>query len=251
MLLVDNASTDGTPELVRRHLPWVEVVELPENRAAVARNVGVERARTPYVAFADDDSWWAPGALDRAADLFDRHPRLAVVAGAVLVGDAETLDPTSALMQRSPLPPEPDLPGTPVLGFIACGAVVRREAFLAVGGFDDVVEIFGEEERVALDLAATGWGQAYVAHVVAHHHPSPSRQSALAREARVTRNRLLTAVMRRPWPVVGREVSAALRSRGGRRGVLDAVPRLPLAIRRRHVVPASVEARLCLLEAPG
>jgi glycosyltransferase involved in cell wall biosynthesis len=136
VILVDNGSSDGTPELVRRHFPDVEVVELATNRGSVARNVGVERARTPYVAFADDDSWWAPGALAHAATLFDQHPRLAVLAGRTLVGPRQQPDPICELMAGSPLGRAADLPGPSVLGFLACGAVVRRDAYLAAGGFD-------------------------------------------------------------------------------------------------------------------
>src|SRR5918911_3792446 len=68
IVVVDNASSDGTPEAVRRAFPSVRVIELVENVGAAARNVGVEAVETPYVAFSDDDSWWAPGALARAAE---------------------------------------------------------------------------------------------------------------------------------------------------------------------------------------
>lgn len=251
VVLVDNGSTDGTPELVRTHFPQVDVVALPANRGSVARNIGVERARTPYVAFADDDSWWAEGALARAARHFDRHPRLAVLGARVLVGEEERLDPTSAIMASSPLGLSPDLPGPSVLGFLACGAVVRAEPFLAAGGFDDLILFMGEEERLALDLASMGWGLAYVDDVVAHHHPSPARDS-VARRARAARNRLLTAVLRRPWPVVLRAVGQDLR--GGRAGWLalaEAVRVLPTALARRVVVPSAVESARRMLDDPS
>jgi GT2 family glycosyltransferase len=251
VVLVDNGSTDGTPELVRSHFPHVDVVALPVNRGSVARNIGVERTRTPYVAFADDDSWWAAGALARAARHLDRHPRLAVLGARILVGEEERLDPTSAIMASSPLGREPDLPGPSVLGFLACGAVVRAEAFVAAGGFDDLIVFMGEEERLALDLATLGGGLAYVDDVVAHHHPSPARDS-VARRARAARNRLLTAVLRRPWPVVLRAVGEDLR--GGRAGWLalaEAVRVLPTALARRAVVPAAVESARRMLEDPG
>ena len=242
VVLVDNGSHDGTPELVRRHFPHVEVVELPHNRGASARNVGVQLARTPYVAFADDDSWWADGALDRAADVLDAHPRLAVLAARILVGADEAPDPVCALMAGSPLPPEPDLPGPAVLGFLACGSVVRRDAFLAAGGFDEVVFFMGEEERLALDLVTLGWGLAYVDEVVAHHHPSPARDPQ-GRQVRSRRNELLTAVLRRPWSVVASTALQQLRSgRLGRRAVAEALPRLPLALRSRRTLPGDVEA---------
>ncbi|HET7399678.1 MAG TPA: glycosyltransferase [Intrasporangium sp.] len=247
VVLVDNGSTDGTPERVGERFPHVRVIRLPENRGAVARNVGVDAADTAYVAFADDDSWWAPGALTRAVSLFDAHPRLAVLAGRVLVGPDQRPDPVCALMAASPLGTDPDLPGPSVLGFLACGAVVRRAAYRQAGGFDDVVFFMGEEERLALDLAALGWGLAYVPDLVAHHHPSPSRNER-EREVRVARNRLLTAVLRRPLPVVAATLAATARSGDvGRAGVLAALPRLVPALRARRVVPPHVEAARRLL----
>jgi len=250
VILVDNGSRDGTPELVAAHFPHVDVVRLDDNHGSVARNIGVARARTPYVAFADDDSWWAPGALEQAADLLDEHPRLAVLAGRMLVGADERPDPICALMANSPLGRDDDLPGPSVLGFLACGAVVRRDAYLAAGGFDDVVFFMGEEERLALDLCTLGWGLAYVDRVVAHHHPSPSRDS-VERQARAARNRLLTMLMRRPWPVVLAALRDDLRAgRAGRMAVRQTLARLPRALRRRRRVPAHVEAARRLLDAP-
>ncbi|HET6561986.1 MAG TPA: glycosyltransferase [Marmoricola sp.] len=251
VILVDNGSRDGTPALVREHHPDVDVVELHANHGSTARNIGVERARTPYVAFADDDSWWAPGALGRAADVLDAHPRLAVLAARMLVGEEETPDTICAEMADSPLGQDADLPGPSVLGFLACGAVVRRDAYLSAGGFDDVVFFMGEEERLALDLAATGWGLAYVDDVVAHHHPSPVRDP-VARAARAARNELLTAVMRRPWPVVLRTAAAAARAGApGRSALRQALPVVPRALARRRRLPVSVEAaRRSLDRAP-
>ena len=248
VILVDNGSTDGTPERVAAAFPHVRVIALPENRGAVGRNVGVKAARTPYVAFADDDSWWAPGALDRAASCFEAHPRLGLLAARTVVGEDGELDPTSAEMAASPLPREPDLPGPSVLGFLACGAVVRRNAYLAAGGFDRVVQFAGEEERLALDLAALGWGLAYVDDVVMHHYPSTRRGSTRARETRVARNRVLTAVMRRPWPVVAATVNDAWTSGpAGPPAVLRALPRVPLALVARRRLPAPVEQQRRLL----
>lgn len=61
VVLVDNASTDGTVQVVRATHPEVTVLPLDRNQGAHGRTLGVARAGTPFVAFADDDSWWAPG----------------------------------------------------------------------------------------------------------------------------------------------------------------------------------------------
>jgi GT2 family glycosyltransferase len=247
IVVVDNASTDGTAELVRAHHPGVQVVGLRRNRGAAARTVGARLVDSPYVAFSDDDSWWAPGALSRAADLLDRHPRLAVLAARVLVGPEQRLDPVCAEMAHSPLGRAADLPGPSVLGFIACGAVVRRAAFLQVGGFHARLGVGGEEELLAVDLAVRGWGLAYVDEMVAFHHPSPSRDPSGRRRVQV-RNALWSAWLRRPVGGAARQTAhlaaLALHQPGASSGLLLALLGLPWVLRERRAVPRELEAAL-------
>jgi GT2 family glycosyltransferase len=245
VILVDNASTDDTVDAVRAAHPDVTVLAQARNLGAEGRTLGVARAGTPFVAFADDDSWWAPGDLARAVAILRAHPRLAVLNARILVGPEQRLDPLCAEMAASPLGTPPDLPGPALLGFIACGAIVRTEAFRAVGGFDPVVRFPGEEERLALDLTAAGWAIAYVDTVTVHHHPSPARHSPARRQAAVWRSRLLTAVMRLPAPDVARTVQKALAAGApGRAGIRSALPDLGAALRRRRVVPRRVLVEL-------
>jgi GT2 family glycosyltransferase len=241
VILVDNASTDGSAAAVRAAHPEVTIIELERNEGAHARTIGVARAGTPFVAFADDDSWWAPGDLARAVDVLRAYPRLAVLNARILVGPEERLDPICAQMARSALGTPPDLPGPSLLGFVACGALMRTEAFEAVDGFDPVVRFPGEEERLAVDLAAAGWAMAYVDSVTVHHHPSPRRHSPGRRQVAVWRSRVLTAVMRASAPdLVGLLGSAVRAGRPGVEGLLRAVPDLPAAVVRRRPIPPGV-----------
>jgi GT2 family glycosyltransferase len=250
IVVVDNGSTDGTSELVRAHCPGVQVVGLRRNHGAAARTIGARLVDSPYVAFSDDDSWWAPGALTRAAELLDRHPRLAVLAARVLVGPEERLDPVCREMAHSPLGQADDLPGPSVLGFIACGAVVRRSAFLQVGGFDARLGVGGEEELLSVDLAARGWGLAYVEEVVAYHHPSPTRDPSGRRRIQV-RNALWSAWLRRPLGGAARRTAhlaaLAMHQPGAWSGVLLAMLGLPWVLRERRPVPHELEAALRIL----
>ncbi|MGY1690978.1 glycosyltransferase family 2 protein [Geodermatophilus sp. SYSU D01105] len=248
VVLVDNASTDDTVQAVRAAHPEVTVLQLERNVGARARTVGAEHAGTPFVAFADDDSWWAPGDLARAVEVMRAHPRLALLNARILVGPEDRLDPVCAEMADSPLGTAPDLPGPSLLGFVACAALVRTEAFAAVGGFDAVVRFPGEEERVALDLAAAGWGLAYVDEVTIHHHPSPRRDAPDRRQAAIWRSRVLTALMRHPVRALPGLLASAVRAgRPGVRGLLRAVPDVPAALRARRRVPGRVWADVRLL----
>ena len=261
IIVVDNGSTDGSAEAVRQvhdadadgdgKAGRVSVIELGENRGAKGRDAGVEAATTPYVAFADDDSWWAPGALARAVELFEAHPTVAVLMARVLVGHVQKLDPVCAEMADSPLPAGDGLPGPRLLGFVACGAVVRREPFLEVGGFDDVLFHRGEEALLSIRLASAGWDLVYVDELVAHHHPSPGRPHARQR-AVAARNDLLTAWMCRPWRVAAGATwdlaRAAWHDPVARAALGGAARRLPAALGRRRVAPREIEAQLRLLE---
>jgi GT2 family glycosyltransferase len=250
VIVVDNGSAETALDAVRLHHPDVRFVRLAHNIGAVARNVGAQLANTRYVAFADDDSWWHPGALARAVDVLDRHPRLAVLAARTVVGADERPDPLSDALAASPLGCAPDLPGPSVLGFLSCSIVVRRGAFLAVGGFDDLLFFRGEETLLALDLTATGWGVAYVDSVLAHHDPDPRDPAAQsAARQREVRNALLTLWMRRPLPLaVARTAAAAGVDPVHRRAVGEVLVRLPRALARRRRLPAHVEQAFRRLE---
>ncbi|SEG65708.1 Glycosyltransferase, GT2 family [Thermomonospora echinospora] len=252
VIVVDNASTDGTARAVAAEFPGVQVIRLPENLGAAARTAGVQAARTPYVAFSDDDSWWEPGALRRAAEVLDAHPRLGLVAARTLVGPERTDDPINAAMADSPLGAAAGLPGPPVLGFLACASVVRRRAFLEAGGFDPVLFFVGEERLLAMDLAARGWGLAYVPDVVAVHEPSAHRPPSGRRLRAELRNTLLTAWMRRPARVAlgetARLAGAAARNADARAALAGALGRLPAALARRRRLPPHVERDVRLLE---
>jgi GT2 family glycosyltransferase len=251
ILVVDHVSADGTPDRVRERFPGVRVLEPGRDLGAAGRTLAALAATGRYVAFCDDDSWWAPGALTRAAELLDRHPSVGLVAGRVLLGDDGRLEPTCAAMAASPLPAAHGLPGPRVLGFVACGAVVRRDAFLVAGGFEPHCGVGGEERLLAAALADRGWDLVYVAELVAYHHPSPVR-NVVRRRAIELRNDLWFAWLRRPPRRVvaetGRAIARAAREAPARTALRDAVAGLPWVLARRRPVHMGVERDLRLLD---
>ncbi len=253
VFLVDNGSSDGSADTVRAHLPHVHVIALPRNLGAPARNVGATAATTPYVAFADDDSWWAPRSLDAAVEILDAHDDIAIVCARILVGDEQRRDPLCAEMARAPLGLHAGSGLPLVTGFAACGAVVRRSAFLAAGGFDEIVFFPGEEERLVYDLLTAGRSLVYAAGIVAHHHPSASRHGHEQRTTAIVRSAVLTAVMRRPWAVVARRIREAVTDGApARAGVRAATASLTAALRARRAPDPRVESVLSRMgDAPA
>jgi N-acetylglucosaminyl-diphospho-decaprenol L-rhamnosyltransferase len=244
VIVVDNGSTDGTAAMVRQAHPDVMLLEPRENLGAVGRNVGVAAVTAPYVAFCDDDTWYEPGALTRAADLLDAHPSVAVITATIVVEPYGRLDAICEEMAQSPLDRVPGLPGHPLLSFLAGVSVVRRTAFEQAGGFSERLWLGGEEELLASDLARAGWNMLYVPDVVAHHHASKARNSHLRRRHGI-RNTLWFTWLRRPlrsalWRTA-RLATRLPRDRVTAYGVLDALRGAPWVVRERRVVPEHIE----------
>jgi len=253
ILVADNASSDGTPAAVRDRHPEIELLALGENRGAAARNAAVRRLATPYVALTDDDSWWEPGALRHAAEVLSAYPSIGLLAARVLVGPRRRLDPTCAEMARSPLTDAGgrEVPGTPVLGFVACGAVVRRSAFLQVGGFDAHYGIGGEERLLAGDLVAGGWLVRYDERLIARHWPV-AHDERVGRAAQTVRNDLWSAWLRRPSRSLPAATMHALADGGAGwqtlRGAGAALRGLPWIMRERRPHSREIERAMRTLE---
>jgi GT2 family glycosyltransferase len=251
VVVVDNASTDGTADAVARRA-GVEVVRLRRNAGAAGRNAGVAAVDAPYVAFAEDDSWYEPGALRAAADLMDAHPELALINAHVEVGEERRPEPLHADMLGAPLPERrPGLPGHRIVSFLEGASIVRRAAFLRVGGFDERLGIGGPEEHLAADLLAAGWELRYVPSVRARHVPDHHAPSQRVRRLGL-RNTLWFAWARRPLRPALRWTLHVLResppSPATLLGVAGALRGLPRVLRERRPLPAEAEHDLALLD---
>jgi GT2 family glycosyltransferase len=177
VVVVDNASTDGTPDIVRAEYPQVALYANPVNYGyGPAANQAIKSCRGDYVLLLNGDAMVAPGAIGALSAYMDRHPEAAVVGPLLRYPDGS--------LQRSYFP----FPGTlgwflenePVLWLLRClpvgrerfwcltpptvdravpwvlGAalLLRRTAFEAVGGFDESYFMYFEEVDLCLRLRA-------------------------------------------------------------------------------------------------
>jgi GT2 family glycosyltransferase len=239
LIVVDNASSDGSERMVRAEFPQAALIRLPQNIGAAARNAGVRAAQTPYIAFCDDDTWWAPGALPQAVALLEAYPRVAVLSARILVGPEEREDPACMVMAQSPLPSN-GLPGRSLLGFMAGASVMRRAAYIEAGGYEPKFFIGGEEALLTLDLISAGWRIVYAPQLRVHHFPSPVRDRG-ERHHYLVRNALWVAWMRLPWRTALAETRRILRRPYGLPVLLHALSgalrELPWVLKRRRVIP--------------
>jgi hypothetical protein len=129
--------------------------------------------------------------------------------------------------------------------------VLRRAAFLAVGGFSERLWLGGEEELMAGDLAARGWELCYLPALTVHHQASRARDPHRRRGLGI-RNTLWTTWLRRPLrPALRRTVHllrAVPRDRITAGALVEALRGLPWVLRERAVLPPAAEARFAALE---
>lgn len=179
VIVVDNASTDGSPEMVAAEYPEVELVAAPNEGFGAGANLAIRRAAAPYVLLLNSDTRLHPGTLRALAEYLDAHPRVGL-AGPRLVNPDGSLQPSiypapspvAELMRWTSLgkigAAVPPLRRRFLLSWphdraveagwvVGAALAIRKEAFDAVGGFDPSFFMYSEEVDLAYSLAGAGW----------------------------------------------------------------------------------------------
>jgi GT2 family glycosyltransferase len=139
ILVVDNASRDGTAAAIRMHFPQVRVFALHRNSGSCGKNIALPCARGRYVVFLDDDSYPQPGSIRRMIRHFEADERLGAAVFTVTLPDGSR--ECSAY---------PDV-------FIGCGTGFRKRALNQVGGLPTDFFMQAEEYDLSLRLLNAGW----------------------------------------------------------------------------------------------
>src|ERR1700677_4901813 len=79
ILVIDDGSTDRTPEIVRKFEPRVRLIRKSNGGQASAFNTAIPQARGEIIAFLDGDDWWAKDKLSAVLDTFVKNPQVAAV----------------------------------------------------------------------------------------------------------------------------------------------------------------------------
>jgi GT2 family glycosyltransferase len=259
IVVVDDASTDGSADWVRQHWPSVRLVALQRNRgfAAVAnRGAATAGPECGALALVNTDVELSPDWVARTAAVLEGDPQVAAVATkmvslreeGVLDDCGDVLRRDGACEQRGHGRRDDGRWDTAhdVFGACAGAALYRRSAFDAAGGFEERFVAYLEDVDLALRLGLAGWRCRYEPVVARHWGSGAGGGGGPARpiDSLVERNTLLLCARAFPWrwwagPMLYRQVAWAVRAaqRGELRvflkGVRQALPLLPAFVRER------------------
>jgi GT2 family glycosyltransferase/glycosyltransferase involved in cell wall biosynthesis len=223
LVLVDNGSTDDSLALVRRRFPRVRVLRNRTNLGfAAACNQGVAATRAPYVALLNNDArvdrLWAQALV---APMLER-PAIAAVGAKILDWTGERIDFAGGLLnfyghafQRLyGAPASADTATTERPTLFACGGAmaVRRDAFLAAGGFDEAYFAFFEDVDLGWRLWLLGHAVVLAPQAIAYHrgHATAARLPRHQLRVLYERNALYTILKNYEAATLARVLPAAL-----------------------------------------
>jgi len=210
IIVVDNASGDGSPAMVREKYPAVTLVESGENLGfGRANNLGFARSRAPFVMLLNSDALLLEDTGAALVRFLETHPQAGIAGPDVVLMDGTRqpktrgMLPTARVMMNqnlllcrllprsrffAGLYVEADWGREARVGWVSgvC-MVIRRGAYEQSGGFDPAIFMYAEDVELCRRCAALGWETWRInAHPVKHLCGGSTRT-----EAQVLRNRVL------------------------------------------------------------
>jgi N-acetylglucosaminyl-diphospho-decaprenol L-rhamnosyltransferase len=203
VIVVDNASADGSPEMVAAVFPRVRLITNAENLGFTrGNNQGLAGATGDYVLFLNPDTLVAPGAISSLIAYAELHPRIGVLGPQLRYGDGSLQSsrrrfPTlaTALFESTPvewhwrnnpwarryhMADRPTGPAQDVDWLVGAALLCRKEALDQVGGFDERFFMYSEELDLCRRMKAAAWRVVYLPDATITHYEGKSSEQAVA-----------------------------------------------------------------------
>lgn len=158
IIVVDNASTDGSPQMVKKEFPEVILIELDKNIGIAGWNKGFEIAKGEYVLVLDDDSYPNEKALETTLDLVHSREDIGIVS-------AKIINTKYNFCETQNYPKNP-------FSFVGCGALIDNIKLEEVGYFDPNIFIYLNELDLTARFIDKGYSVVYDERAIVFHNQS-------------------------------------------------------------------------------
>jgi GT2 family glycosyltransferase len=201
VIVVDNASDDGSPVMVSELFPWVTLIRCEENVGFPrGNNIGLERANGRYFLLLNPDTEIQPYSFKLMIEYLDRHDEVGLVGPQLLNADGSVQSsrrrfPTiaTAIFESSwlePIAPKrilrhyyvhdlPDDEPSEVDWVTGACMLTRREVLTKVGGLDEAYFMYSEELDWCRRIKDAGWQIVYLPTAQVLHHVGKSSEQAV------------------------------------------------------------------------
>ena len=202
--VVDNASGDGTCEMVAQRYPWVHLMASPTNLGFTgANNLALPHAQGRYILLLNPDTELGENALSCMLDYMENRPEIGVLGPRLVYGDGRPQSsrrrfPTlgMALMEstlleqwfpgnrwaaRYRMEDRPDAEAQPVDWLTGACLLTRRAVWEQIGRLDDGFFMYSEELDWCRRAAEAGWERVYLPDALVVHHEGQSSGQVVAR----------------------------------------------------------------------
>ncbi|KRE26340.1 hypothetical protein ASG80_03640 [Agromyces sp. Soil535] len=248
LIVVDNGSTDGSPEAFRERFPAVTTVEAGENLGfARGVNLGARAATGTWLLLLNPDTLVLPGSLRALLEFADRHPEYGVFGGRTLRPDG-TVDPSScwgapslwslamfatmlstAFKRSTVFDPESlgawdrdSVREVPII--TGCLLLIRRAAYEHLGGMDEDYFLYGEDAEFSLRAGRAGLRRVVVPDAVIVHEVGGSSDAGGEKGCMVMAGKVTH--LRKTWSPIRAGLGVRLLLAGvGVRAALEAATR--------------------------
>jgi GT2 family glycosyltransferase len=214
IIVVDSASTDGSPDMVSREFPQVHLIASQENLGyARGNNTGAAAARGRYLFLLNPDTVVERGTLARLVTYMDSQPAVGVLGPQLLWPDGTIQSsrrrfptvgslfwestllgqwfPDNPYSRRYHLADQPADQPQVVDWVVGAALLIRREAWLQVGPLEEGFFMYFEETDWCRRSAAAGWQSHYLpAAWITHYEGKSSEQVLAARTLRFQRSKI-------------------------------------------------------------
>jgi GT2 family glycosyltransferase len=185
VIVVDNASTDGTCEMIECDFPEVRLIKMFKNIGIEAYNIGFANAKGEYIVIIDDDSFPAPQAISRMVQKFESNHKLGVVAF-----DVRNFYHYDEIVIEEDIDPHASAATAPhyYMGFNGAGVGIKSDVFKRVGYYPEEFFLYNNEMDVAFKIWNSGYTIEFHSDVISYHKYSPQNRTSWRAPFYYTRN---------------------------------------------------------------
>ena len=171
IIIVDNASTDGSADFIKRNYPSIHFIENEVNQGfATANNQALRLSSGRYIFFLNPDAEFLPSTFHYLISYMDGNPYVGL-AGIKMINPDGTPQESFSLNYPGQSETSTELIGLKgnVAWVLGAGMVVRAELIKSLGGFSEDFFVYGEDQDLCLNIRKMGYEIGYMDFVLAVH----------------------------------------------------------------------------------